>query len=153
MVEGMQVTLLEGGRQTLEVVGESHYQDNIHTIVEAIAEPDHYGHRGDDDSVRVPIHAVMVAETNNPYDSNAISLWIGGRKVGHLSREATEAYRPGLIDLQNAHGQPIALDGVVVGRPGPAFMACSSTTTLKTLAFRVRGARFPLHWGPNFVRV
>jgi hypothetical protein len=118
MVDGMQVTLLEGGRQTLEVVGESHYQDNIHVIVEVFAEPDHYEHRGDDDSVRVPIHAVMVAETNNPYDSNAISLWIGGHKVGHLSRDAAEAYRPGLIDLQKEHGQPIALDGVVVGRPG-----------------------------------
>lgn len=118
MVDGMPVTLLEGGRQTLEVVGESHYQDNIHMIVQAFAEPDDYGHRGDDDSVRVSINAVLVAETNNPFDSNAISLWIGGHKVGHLSRDAAEAYRPGLIDLQKEHGQPIALEGVVVGRPG-----------------------------------
>jgi hypothetical protein len=118
MVDGMKVTLLEGGTQTLECVGESHYQDSIHRIVESLAEPDHYGHRGDEDGVRVPLHGILVAETNNPYDSNAISVWISGHKVGHLPRDAAEAYRPGLLKLQKEHGQPIALDGAVIGRPG-----------------------------------
>ena len=65
--------------------------------------------------MRVEITAVLVAEDGNPYDSNAIAVWIDGLKAGHLSRENACAYRPGLLALQRAHRMPIALTGVIVG--------------------------------------
>jgi hypothetical protein len=37
--------------------------------------------------VRQEIFAMLVAEVGNPYDANAIAVWIDGWKVGHLFRE------------------------------------------------------------------
>jgi len=57
----------------------------------------------------------MVAEDDNPYDANAVALWIQGLKVGYLSRENALRFRPGLLALQDAEGMAIALSGVIVG--------------------------------------
>jgi hypothetical protein len=121
MVDGMSVQLYEGV-QTLAVVGESFYADTLRMLVNAMAEPAHYqGGR-----VRVPCQAIMVAESDNPYDDNAISLWVSGQKVGHLSREDAAAYRPGLLALREKHGREIALKGVIVGTEGiyGVFLNC-----------------------------
>jgi hypothetical protein len=108
--------VLKGGGHDLEVVGESFYQDQLWRVV---------GTRTDE-RVRVDVQAVLFAETNNPYDENAISVWINGMKVGHLSREDAEAYRPGLLALQAREGKSIALRGVIVGGgvrlDGPGFL-------------------------------
>ncbi len=102
--DGMEVELCEG-RVGLEVVGESNYQDNLRQAV-----------GGDADSrVRVDVVAVLAAETDNPYDSNAVSVWVNGLRVGYLSRADAERYRPGLVALESRHGKPIALAGVVAG--------------------------------------
>jgi hypothetical protein len=114
MVEDVAVTLFDGS-ETLEVVGESHYADNLRLLVDALAEPGHYG---DDGKVRVPIDAILVADTDNQYDLNSISLWVSGHKVGHLSRHDAAAYRPGLLNLQVEVGQQIALEGQIIGRDG-----------------------------------
>lgn len=113
---------LYGGSQTLPVVGESYYADALTMLVEAMAEPAHY----QAERVRVPCEAIMVAETDNPYDDNAISLWVSGYKVGHLSREDAAAYRPGLLALREKHGLEIALEGVIVGTDGiyGVFLNC-----------------------------
>jgi hypothetical protein len=37
-----------------------------------------------DDRVRVDVHAVLAAEPDNPYDPNAIAVWVQGLKVGYL---------------------------------------------------------------------
>jgi tetratricopeptide (TPR) repeat protein len=87
------------------VVGESNYQDALWRAV---------GSRSTD-RIRKEIQAVLVAETDNPYDANAISVWLDGQKVGHLSREDAAAYRPGLLALQAREGKSIALFGVIVG--------------------------------------
>lgn len=58
---------------------------------------------------------LLVAEDAGPYDANAVAIWIKGLKVGHLSRADARRYRPGLLRLQEFHGQPIALEGVIVG--------------------------------------
>lgn len=106
MRDGMQVQLCDGPAD-LEVVGESQYQDNLWRLV---------GGRGlEDERVRVDVHAVLVAETDNPYDDNAVSVWIRGLKVGYLSRADAQRYRPGLLALERRHGMPIALPGVIVG--------------------------------------
>ncbi len=101
----VQGSVLLGGRDTLEVVGESFYQPTIWQFV-----------GGDDGSpVRCPTQAVLVHEPTNPYDANAIQVLIGGGLVGHLSREDASAYLPGLLALVEAHGCAVALSGHVVG--------------------------------------
>jgi hypothetical protein len=108
--------VLYGGSHDLEVVGESHYQDALWRAV---------GRRSTD-RVRKEIQAVLVAETDNPYDANAISVWIDGQRVGYLAREDAEAYRPGLLALQAKEGKSISLLGVIVGggirEDGPGYL-------------------------------
>jgi hypothetical protein len=98
--------VLLDGDEDLEVVGESFYQDNLWQLAEA---------QPGTQRVREDIYAVLVAEDNNPYDPNAVAVWINGLKVGHLSRENAQRYRPGLIAQQEALGKPIALAGVIAG--------------------------------------
>jgi len=106
MVDGMSATLVEGG-EDLEVVGESHYQENLWRLAGGRGRPD--------ERVRADIMAVLAAELDNPYDANAISVWIDGLKVGYLSRDDALRHRPGLLELQEKHGRPVALAGVIAG--------------------------------------
>jgi restriction system protein len=106
MRDGMQAVLIEGD-EDLEVVGESHYQDNLWELVG--------GRRSVEVHIRADICAVLVAEDGNPYDANAVSVWVNGLKVGYLSRDDAFRYRPRLLALQHARGQPIALAGVIAG--------------------------------------
>lgn len=92
------------GADDLAVVGESHYQDALRALV-----GDRQGH------VRVPITATLVAETNNHWDPNAISVWIGGNVVGYVGREEAATLRSGLLALERRHGASIALPGVIAG--------------------------------------
>lgn len=98
-------TVVLGGRETLEVVGESHYQTALWRCV------------GGDDGGRVhcEVHATLVPEPTNPQDRNAIEVLIGGDIVGYLSREDAAMYLPGLHALSDRHGGAIALEGHVVG--------------------------------------
>src|SRR5271165_3751090 len=83
-----------GGSETLEVVGESHYQEALWSIVGGRQE----------DRVRQESVAVLMAEANNPFDDEAVSVWINGSLVGYLARADAEEYRPGLLDLQEKLG-------------------------------------------------
>lgn len=107
---------LYGGFHDLEVVGESHYQDALWRVVGARTT----------DRVRAEVEAVLVAESDNVYDPNAISVWIDGMKIGYLSRDDAEVYRPGLLALQAREGRSIGLRGVIVGggirEDGPGFL-------------------------------
>jgi hypothetical protein len=103
MYDGMQATLLTG-RETLEVVGESHYQANLWSIV---------GTQPTSEGTRCDGIAILVPEKTNPYDPNAIAVWINGLQVGYLSREDAAAYRPGLMKLMER--QPVALEASIVG--------------------------------------
>ena len=105
MHDGAQVALLDGD-EDLEVVGESFHQPNLWQLARA---------RPGRQRVREEIYAVLVAEKDNPYDPNAVAVWINGLKVGHLSRENAQRYRPGLLAQQEARGMPIALAGVIAG--------------------------------------
>jgi hypothetical protein len=105
MHDGIEATVLEG-TEDLEVVGESHYQENLWRLV---------GVSRRDERVRSGIYALLVAEYDNPYDANAVAIWIQGLKVGHLSRADARRYRPGLLRLQDHYRQPIALEGVIAG--------------------------------------
>jgi hypothetical protein len=94
------------GQETLEVVGESHYQDTLWRIVGGIRR----------DPVRFPTVAVLMPEPDNPYDANAIKALIGGELVGYLSRENAVLYHPGLLRLiRNSSNGLVALEGEIVG--------------------------------------
>ena len=60
------------------------------------------------------MQAIVATEPDNPYDPNAISVWIDGHKVGYFCKEDAQAYQPGLVKLfeEDAH---VALAGVVTG--------------------------------------
>jgi hypothetical protein len=78
---GLQVIPLRGGT-TVEVVGESFHQDALEEITGGKTE----------NSIYLPVTAMLVPEPNNPHDRNAIAVEIEGKPVGHLSREGASAY-------------------------------------------------------------
>jgi hypothetical protein len=102
--QSVEITLVTGS-VALEVVGESHRQDALWGIV---------GGRSTE-HVRQEVVAVLIPETTNEYDPNAISVWVNGLQVGFLSRENAARYRPGLVALWQQHGKPVALQGTIVG--------------------------------------
>ena len=106
MRDDMPPHVLEGGA-SLEVVGESFYQENLWRLAG--------GRRNPEERVRVPVLAVLVPEADNPYDPNSVAVWVNGLQVGYLSRDNARRYRPGLLALQRKHGPLIALRGVIVG--------------------------------------
>ena len=101
----MEATLYTGD-ETLEVVGESNYQEALWKIVG--------GRRRD--RVRHDVAAVLLPEPDNRFDANAIKVLIDGNLVGYLSRQDAVAYGPGLLALMNesANGL-VALDATIVG--------------------------------------
>lgn len=94
------------GEESLEVVGESNYQDALWSICGGVPG----GAR-----VRHAVVAVLVAEPENPYDENAISVRIDSHRVGYLDRQTALSYGDGLQALVSATGQHVALGGVIVG--------------------------------------
>jgi hypothetical protein len=95
------------GNDTLEVVGESRYQDALWQIVGGWSR----------DPVRFPVEAVLLPEPNNRVDSNAIQVVVDGHVVGYLSREDAAVYLPGVLRLMASGptGWHIALEGQIVG--------------------------------------
>jgi HIRAN domain len=95
------------GNETLEVVGESRYQDALWQIVGGFRR----------DRVRFPVDAVLLPEPDNRYDANAIRVLVDGHLVGYLSREDAAVYLPGLLRLMASGpaGGHIALEGQIVG--------------------------------------
>lgn len=72
------------GPEALGVVGESNYQGSLRQVVGG----------GSHDRVRVDVVALLSAETDNPYDSNAVSIWINGLKVGTCPEPTRRATGP-----------------------------------------------------------
>ena len=94
------------GDEPLKVVGESHYQEELWAIVG--------GRRRD--PVREDVIAILLPEPDNPFDENAISVWVNLKLVGYLSREDAALYREGLLRLiAENDNRPIALHGQIVG--------------------------------------
>ena len=79
------VTFLPG-RESVNVAGESHYQDALR----ALAGPGH---------VRRDTEARLVAEPDNVHDPHAVRVEIDGHKVGYLPRELAPAWGPRLAEL------------------------------------------------------
>jgi hypothetical protein len=103
--ESIDATLYPGD-EPLEVVGESRYQEALWSIVG--------GRRGE--PVRYETEAILEAEPDNAYDSDAIKVLIDGALVGYLSREDAAIYRPGLVRLMETSPTGcVALEAAIVG--------------------------------------
>ena len=126
--DGTEVLLCEG-RVDLDVVGESHYQEGLWRLVG--------GRRRPEERVRMDVYAMLMAETDNLYDVNAVSVWVQGLKVGYLSRGDAERYRPGLQSLEHEHGSLLLFvassRAVGCAKMVPECSGSSSVTTLRTL--------------------
>jgi HIRAN domain len=98
--------MLSGGLE-VGVVGESHYQEALIAIAGGKSP----------ESVRISTQAILVPESDNPYDPNAVAVYIDGRKVGHLPRPA--ARRPSRrLAVDWVHNDKLALFGDHHGRLG-----------------------------------
>lgn len=96
-----------GGASPLEVVGESHYQENLWRIVG--------GRTPGRERVRMEIIVAIFPEPDNHYDPNAVSVWVGDLQVGHLSAEDAEVYRGGILAVQQRVAQRVGLRGAIAG--------------------------------------
>ena len=74
--DGTVALLLPGGDVT-DVVGESHYQEALETICGGKTE----------EAVDKACWAFLQPEPDNPFDRNAVAVYINGLKVGYLSRD------------------------------------------------------------------
>jgi hypothetical protein len=106
-----------GGYETLEVVGESNYQDALWKIVGGFRR----------DPVRFSCTAVLLPEPSNHYDGNAIRVIAENHLVGYLAREDAAVYLPGLQRLiGSCESGCVGLAGQVVGggprRGGVGFL-------------------------------
>lgn len=98
-------TSLNGpGTFSAEIVGESHYQENIKKISGGYSE----------DGIDKDVMAKLIHDDDNPYDNKAISIEIDGHKVGHLSKSAAIYYRKKIID-HNLEGQTITCRAKIRG--------------------------------------
>jgi hypothetical protein len=94
------------GDETLEVVGESNYQETLWKIVG--------GRRRE--RVRHDVAAVLLPEPDNQFDANAIQVLIDGNLVGYLSRKDAVAYGRGLRALMSTSANGlVALEATIVG--------------------------------------
>lgn len=104
MRDGMRATEVAGAGD-LSVVGLPGHQDVLWSIVgKHTAEP-----------VRQDIHGLLVAEHGNPFERDAVAVWVGGHRVGKLPEDDASRLRPGLIRLQRQHRRAVALPGHVGG--------------------------------------
>lgn len=88
----------------LPVVGESYYQAELRCIV---------GDHGDK-SIRKELTALLRPESDNPHDDKALSVWIEGLKVGHLSSDDARSFRRRL-SAKKMTGQTTACTAMVMG--------------------------------------
>lgn len=93
-----------GGREMLEVVGESFHQEDLWRLAGGFTRQ----------RVRCDCVATLVPEPHNPHDGNAIKVMIESCQVGHLAREDARVYLPGLHRLLEAR-PAVSLRGQIVG--------------------------------------
>jgi hypothetical protein len=76
-------TLSGPGTYNVEVVGESHYQQELEKICGGRTE----------DSAEKHCRATLVLEDSNAYDRNAVRIDVDGATVGYLPRDSAKVYR------------------------------------------------------------
>lgn len=99
------------GTYSLAVVGESHYQQALIDI----AGPQIKEGR------TVKCQAILNREDDNPYDSNAVSVEIGGDTVGYIPRALAPAVRLELSDSPKLENRTFVDAVIRGGRPGQHY--------------------------------
>ncbi|MEJ7817801.1 MAG: HIRAN domain-containing protein [Thermoleophilaceae bacterium] len=79
------VTFLRG-HESVNVAGESHYQDALRAI-------------SGQGEIRHDTEARLIPEPDNPHDANAVRVEIDGAKVGYLPRDLAPQWAPPLAEL------------------------------------------------------
>lgn len=83
-LDGRPVVWLEGPEKHVqEIVGESHYQEQLLSATLNKPCPNNWP---------MTTHAWLVPELDNAHDPTAVSVWIGGGKVGHLPRNVARCW-------------------------------------------------------------
>lgn len=106
LYDGMDA-MLYVGHENLAVVGESNYQNPLWAFVRTSG-------ADTNERVRVKHYVILAAEPTNPFDANAVSVWLNGERVGYLGRDDAAAMHPALIRMHEESG-PVALNCAVVG--------------------------------------
>jgi hypothetical protein len=79
----LEPVILPGG-ESVEVVGDSYYQDALDAICGGKCEDGH----------QLMCRAELRPEPDNEYDKRAVGVYVDGRKVGHLNRADANAGLP-----------------------------------------------------------
>jgi hypothetical protein len=101
----------DGGNFDFEVVGESFYQSHLASVA--------VGADGWANEHRI---ATLLPEDDNPHDKMAVGVYIGGRQVGHLSRDDARSFRrrlsaKGISKQLTTCNATIRGGGIVNGKP------------------------------------
>jgi len=96
---------IEGpGKFECEVIGESHYQENLEHVAGGRTE----------NGANIQKSAILALEDENPHDSNAVCVRIDGFRVGYLPRAMAKSYRT-RIKSQNLPTGHYYCKAVIVG--------------------------------------
>jgi hypothetical protein len=93
---GLEPLLLPGGK-TVQVVGESHYQDALDAICGGKCA----------EGYQLMCQAELRPEPNNAYDKRAVGVYVDARKVGHLGREDAKQRQSALLALRSQGKLPM----------------------------------------------
>lgn len=96
-------TRLEG-RTLINVAGESHYQDALHSLV-----------GNSEGETRLETTAALIPEPTNTHDPNAVKVEIDGKLVGYLPRQAAIDYGPMVKELAE-RGRTAVCEAMIAGR-------------------------------------
>lgn len=92
------------GDTDLSVVGESGFQENLWALVGRTSE-----------RVHIETMALLVPETDNPHDENAIAVWICGLQVGYLSEHAAHILHHDIVGAAELTGRAVAVAATIAG--------------------------------------
>ncbi len=95
---------LYAGDVELHVVGESNFQENLWALVGRTSE-----------RVHLQTMALLLPETDNPHDPDAIAVWISGLQVGYLSDHAAHVLRHDVVGCAELTGQAVAVAATIAG--------------------------------------
>ena len=104
-IDGAGTVILDGDNSySFPVVGESHYQDALESICGGCTE----------DGVHHECVAVFAYDNDNPYDSNAVAVFVDGQLVGYVPRNLAPEFRSQMRDL-NPQGAAVGCRALVKG--------------------------------------
>lgn len=89
-----QIVLVTDGATEADAVGESFHSDNFNRLF-----ADKNVYQGDEAELFLP--AVLIAEKNNPYDKNAVAVFVNGLQLGYLDKAQAATYHGPLMKLSS----------------------------------------------------